>query len=99
MVELNIHNVDKEIALENLIKELIPKQNKKWVAGQDIVQYAGSYFDEKEFIAGVKTFLKGWLALGDDGIRFENKFPKHLGKEHGCLTNSGSSANLCGSRA
>ena len=57
MVELNIHNVDKEIALENLIKELIPKQNKKWVAGQDIVQYAGSYFDEKEFIAGVKTFL------------------------------------------
>jgi CDP-6-deoxy-D-xylo-4-hexulose-3-dehydrase len=94
MVELNIHNGDKEIALENLIKELIPKQNKKWVAGQDIVQYAGSYFDEKEFIAGVKTFLKGWLALGDDGIRFENKFPKHLGKEHGCLTNSGSSANL-----
>lgn len=94
MVELNIQKAEKELLLESLIKELSPKQNKKWEAGKDFVQYAGSYFDEREFIAGVKTFLKGWLALGEDGIRFENKFPNYFGKEHGCLTNSGSSANL-----
>lgn len=94
MVELNIQQAEKELLLETLIKELSPKKNKKWEAGKDFVQYAGSYFDEREFIAGIKTFLKGWLALGEDGIRFENKFPNYFGKEHGCLTNSGSSANL-----
>jgi CDP-6-deoxy-D-xylo-4-hexulose-3-dehydrase len=38
--------------------------------------------------------LDGWLALGENGIRFENKFSPKLGKEFGALTNSGSSANL-----
>jgi CDP-6-deoxy-D-xylo-4-hexulose-3-dehydrase len=38
--------------------------------------------------------LDGWLALGEDGIRFENKFSPKLGKQYGILTNSGSSANL-----
>lgn len=94
MVELNIQKGDKELLLESLIKELCPKPSQNWIAGQDTVQYAGSLFDEQEFIAGIKTFLKGWLALGEDGIRFENKFPKYFDKSYGCLTNSGSSANL-----
>ena len=51
-------------------------------------------FVEQEFIAGIDTFLDGWLALGENGIRFENKFSPRLGKEFGALTNSGSSANL-----
>ena len=32
--------------------------------------------------------------MGDKGILFEKKFSKFLGKQHGILTNSGSSANL-----
>jgi CDP-6-deoxy-D-xylo-4-hexulose-3-dehydrase len=50
--------------------------------------------DEKEYIAAIGCLLDGWFALGENGIRFENKFPQRFGKEHGCLSNSGSSANL-----
>jgi CDP-6-deoxy-D-xylo-4-hexulose-3-dehydrase len=68
--------------------------NKKWEAGKDWVQYAGPYFDSKEYVAGVSSLLSEWLVLGQDAIKFENKFPKLLGKNLGILTNSGSSANL-----
>ena len=78
--------------VEEYIKEKDSK--KEWVAGRDLVQYAGNYFDEKEYVAAVKTLLGGWLVLGQEGIRFESRFPKRLGKKLGILTNSGSSANL-----
>lgn len=94
MMELNIQTAEKQALLEQLITEIVTSKKKNWVAGQDWVQYAGSYLDEKEYIAAVLCFLDGWFALGENGIRFENKFPIRLGKEHGCLTNSGSSANL-----
>lgn len=79
-----------------LVAEYIKdKQSKKeWVAGKDLVQYAGDYFNEDEYVAAVKTLLGGWLVLGQEGIRFESRFPKRLGKKLGILTNSGSSANL-----
>ena len=79
-----------------LVGEFIKeKQSKKeWIAGKDLVQYAGDYFNEDEYIAAVKTLLGGWLVLGQEGIRFETRFPKRLGKKLGILTNSGSSANL-----
>lgn len=84
--------------IDQKIKELVElkrkQQNKKWIAGKDPVQYAGSYFDEEEFIAGIDCFLDGWLALGENGIRFERQFRERLGKQYGALTNSGSSANL-----
>jgi CDP-4-dehydro-6-deoxyglucose reductase, E1 len=67
---------------------------KKWVAGQDWVQYAGPYFDSNEFVASVKTLLNEWLILGADATSFENKFPEYLGKKYGVVVNSGSSANL-----
>lgn len=71
------------------------KQNtKKWIPGEDWVQYAGPYFDHNEFTAAVKSLLNGWLVLGEDGLKFEKIFPSYLGKEHGVLTNSGSSSNL-----
>jgi hypothetical protein len=78
--------------VEEYIKEKDSK--KEWVAGKDLVQYAGNYFDEKEYVAAVKTLLGGWLVLNQEGIRFESRFPKRLGKKLGILTNSGSSANL-----
>ena len=67
---------------------------KKWEAGKDWVQYAGPYFDSKEYVAAVKSLLTEWLVLGADANKFETKFPKKFGKEYGLLVNSGSSANL-----
>ena len=78
------------------VKAYIDQQqaNRTWVAGKDFVNYAGSYYDSKEYMAGVESLLKGWLAMGDAGIRFEKRFPPLFGKTHGILTNSGSSSNL-----
>lgn len=70
------------------------KANKKWVAGKDWVQYAGPYFGPEEYVDSVKTLLEGWLVLGNNGIRFEQIFPKLMSKDYGILTNSGSSSNL-----
>jgi CDP-6-deoxy-D-xylo-4-hexulose-3-dehydrase len=85
--------------LENIISNIESYINqkhksKKWIAGQDWVQYAGPWFDEKEYVAAVKSLLNEWLVLGQDAITFENEFPKLVGKKYGILTNSGSSSNL-----
>ena len=42
-------------AVEQFIKDKHSK--KEWIAGRDLVQYAGDYFDEKEYVAAVKTLL------------------------------------------
>lgn len=80
----------------NDISDYINNQSrtKEWIAGKDWVQYAGPYFNSEEYTASVKSLLNGWLVLGQDAITFETKFPQHLGKEYGILTNSGSSSNL-----
>lgn len=78
------------------VKSYIDQQqaNRTWVAGRDFVNYAGAYYDSAEFVAGVESLLKGWLVMGDAGVRFEKRFPSLFGKTHGILTNSGSSSNL-----
>ena len=78
------------------VKAYIDQQQAKktWVAGRDFVNYAGSYYDSREYMAGVESLLKGWLAMGDAGVKFEKRFPPLFGKTHGILTNSGSSSNL-----
>ncbi len=93
MVQLTNSNSDE---ISNKIKELVQLKNKpkQWIAGKDWVQYSGTYFTDDEYIAGIETFLDGWLALGDSGVRFERQFKSRLGKGYGALTNSGSSANL-----
>jgi CDP-6-deoxy-D-xylo-4-hexulose-3-dehydrase len=68
--------------------------NKTWTAGKDFVNYAGAYYDSDEYVAGVESLLKGWLAMGDESLRFEREFPKQFGKRGGIVTNSGSSSNL-----
>lgn len=67
---------------------------KTWVAGRDFVNYAGAYYDSKEFVAGVESLLSGWLAMGGKGLEFERAFPQYFGKNLGIVTNSGSSSNL-----
>jgi CDP-6-deoxy-D-xylo-4-hexulose-3-dehydrase len=68
--------------------------NKTWVAGKDFVNYAGPFVDENEYMSVMDTLLSGWLVMGDKCLKFEKLFPKQFGKEHGILTNSGSSSNL-----
>lgn len=70
------------------------ESSSEWIPGKDTIQYAGPYFDEKEYIAAVETLLEGWLVLGKRGLQFENRFPEIVGQNFGILTNSGSSSNL-----
>ena len=88
-------NADKETILK-LVAEYMSKRHaeKKWTAGQDWVQYSGPYFNSDEFVASIGTLLEEWLTLGDKAIQFEKKFAPLLGKKHGVVVNSGSSANL-----
>lgn len=94
MIDITINNQDD---FENKLKELVSLargQQKDWIPGKDWVMYSGSVFGDEEFIAGIEAFLSGWLALSENGIKFEREFRTKLGKQHGALTNSGSSANL-----
>lgn len=87
---------DKKQQILDLISEYVKekKSNKKWVAGQDWLQYSGPYFDDKEFVNAVDSLLKEWFILGEKGREFEKRFAPLLGKKDGVLVNSGSSANL-----
>jgi len=80
----------------NLVEVYIQeKQNKEtWEPEKDWVSYSGPIFDTNEYKAAVKQLLSGWLIFGQQGRKFEIDFSKYLGKLHGVLTNSGSSANL-----
>ena len=53
------------------VKQYIDQQQAKrsWVAGRDFVNYAGSYYDSAEFVAGVESLLKGWLVMGDEAMK------------------------------
>ena len=78
----------------DLVEEYVENHlGEEWNPGK-WVKYAGPYFDAAEYKNGIESLLSGWLALGADAIKFENRFPAHLGKNYGLLTNSGSSANL-----
>jgi CDP-6-deoxy-D-xylo-4-hexulose-3-dehydrase len=81
-----LHNISSYIKSKNYNK-------KEWQPGTSI-QYSGPFFDEEEYLAGIKSLLEGWLVLGDSGMKFERKFPRLFEKEYGVLVNSGSSANL-----
>tara|TARA_R110000824_G_scaffold185997_9_gene367103 strand:- start:12098 stop:13351 length:1254 start_codon:yes stop_codon:yes gene_type:complete len=50
--------------------------------------------DSEEYVEAIRCLLGDWLVFGENCRKFEKEFPVHLGKEHGILTNSGSSANL-----
>jgi len=84
----------KEI-LDQIKRYIDEKQEKKvWIAGRDFVNYAGPYFNSDEYVSAAETLLNGWLVMGDKCLKFEKEFPKYFGKNHGILTNSGSSSNL-----
>ena len=85
--------------LENilsLIEDYIDekRQNESWTPGEDWISYSGPHYDKNEYREAIKTLLGEWLIFGKDSNLFEMEFPKYLGMKFGCLTNSGSSANL-----
>jgi CDP-6-deoxy-D-xylo-4-hexulose-3-dehydrase len=82
--------------IQSLVAQYIidKHKDKKWTPGKDWVQYSGPYFNCEEYVNAVGTLLDEWLVLGNDAIEFEKRFPPLLGKKHGVVVNSGSSANL-----
>ena len=78
----------------DLVSEYINDKDDSWNSGEDWVSYSGPQFDDKEYRAAIEVLLSGWLIFGEKSREFEKKFSSHLGKSHGSLTNSGSSANL-----
>ena len=88
-------NKNKVDHILNLISELIAEEEQsEWVPEKDWIKYSGPYFDDKEYRAAIQCLLNRWLVVGDKTRIFERKFPSYLGKKHGILVNSGSSANL-----
>ena len=87
---------DKLQQILNLVDEYVTEreENKSWIPGQDWVSYSGPVYDRDEYRAAIEVLLSGWLIFGKNARDFEILFPKHMGKMHGSLTNSGSSANL-----
>jgi CDP-6-deoxy-D-xylo-4-hexulose-3-dehydrase len=87
---------DKLNEILDLVEDYIQDRQKqeKWEAEKDWVSYSGPMIDSNEYVAAIRQLLSGWLIFGQQGRNFELEFPEHLGKKHGVLTNSGSSANL-----
>ena len=90
MIDTKLENILSLV--EDYIDE--KRQNESWKPGEDWVSYSGPYFDKNEYREAIKSLLSEWLIFGKDSNLFEMAFPKHLGMKFGCLTNSGSSANL-----
>lgn len=88
--------MEKKEQILKLVSEYIQEKHasKTWEPGKDWVQYSGPVFDDKEYVAAVNALLNEWLVLGTDAISFEHRFPPLFGKQHGIVTNSGSSSNL-----
>ena len=96
MIALWAAIMDKKQEILKLVKEYIKEKNDTesvWESGKDWLKYSGPIMDS-EYGAAIDSLLDGWLIFGKKARQFELEFSKHLGKQHGTLTNSGSSANL-----
>ena len=62
--------------------------------GEDLVRYAGRYFDAQELTNLVDSSLDFWLTAGRYAEEFEAGLAEFLGVSNALLVNSGSSANL-----
>ena len=67
MIQIKTNKQKEDI--ENLVSSYVSK--KEWNEG-DWVQYAGPYFTNDEYVNTIECLLGGWLALGDNGLRFES---------------------------
>ena len=68
---------------------------KNFKPGHTPVYYSGPYWNEKETMAAMDSFLNGkWITAGEKVYKFENAFSKRFRVKHSHMVNSGSSANL-----
>jgi CDP-6-deoxy-D-xylo-4-hexulose-3-dehydrase len=83
--------------LTDYIKENPPKYlyNQNFESGKSQVLYSGPYWDEREILAAITTFITGkWVVAGENVHKFEAQFSKTFGVKYSQMVNSGSSANL-----
>jgi CDP-6-deoxy-D-xylo-4-hexulose-3-dehydrase len=86
--------MDRQELLKTIDNYLDSEPKKSWRPGKDYVNYAGPYFDNAEILRSINTLLDGWLVLGAEAYKAENKLASMFDKKHALLTNSGSSSNL-----
>lgn len=66
-----------------------------FIEGVTPIYYSGPYWDEKESIAAVNSFLNGnWITAGENVAKFEKSFSHRFNVKYSHMVNSGSSANL-----
>ncbi|MBN1469617.1 MAG: lipopolysaccharide biosynthesis protein RfbH [Fusobacteriaceae bacterium] len=70
------------------------ERNKKFVAGETKITFAGRIYDEEEMVNLVDSSLDFWLTAGKYSEEFEADFAEYMEQKYCLLVNSGSSANL-----
>jgi CDP-4-dehydro-6-deoxyglucose reductase, E1 len=80
--------------LDLVIEFHAAEPKKTFRPGEDIVRYAGRYYDHEELVSLVDSSLDFWLTAGRYAEEFEAGLAAFLGLENVLLVNSGSSANL-----
>ena len=69
--------------------------NKKFIPNETPVYYSGPYWDSRELVEAINTFITGkWLSSGENVHKFESEFCKRFNQKYAVMVNSGSSANL-----
>lgn len=69
--------------------------SKIFTPGKTPIYYSGPFWDEKESIAAIDSFLNGkWITAGEKVNKFEIEFSKRFNVTYSHMVNSGSSANL-----
>jgi CDP-6-deoxy-D-xylo-4-hexulose-3-dehydrase len=75
----------------------VPKYiyNDHFEPGKTPVYYSGPYWDSREIVAAMDSFLNGkWIVAGEKVHKFESQFGKKFNQKYSQMVNSGSSANL-----
>lgn len=70
------------------------EKNKKFIAGESKITFAGRIYDEEEMVNLVDSSLDFWLTAGKYSDEFEADFAEYMEQKYCLLVNSGSSANL-----
>lgn len=70
------------------------EKNKKFIAGESKIPFAGRIYDEEEMVNLVDSSLDFWLTAGKYSEEFEADFAEYMEQKYCLLVNSGSSANL-----
>lgn len=82
------------VQINDLIRQYVKSQKKKFIPGKSLVRYAEAVYDDNDIVAMVNSILKGWFGLAEQGELFEKELAEYVGVKHSLMTNSGSSANL-----